>query len=552
MDYFFAGQIRSYRLQIIRAFSNFFVSTGINPDGSPQLHRVPCRYGDSQRMAETILSANSENKLPSAPFISVYVTGMSLAPERRQAPNFVDKVQVNERDYDGKYLNTVGNRYTVKRHMPVPFNMTVNVDFWTTNTQQKEEMFEQTQVLYNGMIDIQTSNNPLDWTVLTTMEPQNITWSSRSIPIGTDNPIDVMSVEYKIPIFINPPALVEYQKLIEQVIININDGQYDEEAEEWTSQTLLNRIITTPDNARIGVTLVNDGVYELQLQSEGGDARDLSNLPTQIWGNAVPSLLAGGVFTVNGVAVTIPNTRVEDLVSVMRNLFQGGNLSVRLLLNGRLEITNLSGGDVTFVNIQGAAVESMGFVATTYQGGNLAWWRLLEKYGNIETLRTAPPCEPGAEISGSEIHLLTKEDLDDRTEDLRGVIQLHPINQNILVWNALDSSWPSPTQTAITAVINPQTTYPGNGLRDPSPGDRYLLIDEIAQESVAWGQQDALPNDIIEYDGERWSTVFESQTATGIHYVKNLYSQRWLRWSDGVWSNYPQSSYRPGEWRLQL
>ena len=150
MDYFFSAQIRQYRLQIIRAFSNFSVSVGENADGTPKLKRVPCRYGDTSRIAETIITGNSENKIPSAPFISVYVTGMALAPERRAAPSFVSTVNINERAYDGeKYLDVPGNRYTVQRYTPVPFLMTVNVDFWCSNLNQKEELFEQTQVLYN-------------------------------------------------------------------------------------------------------------------------------------------------------------------------------------------------------------------------------------------------------------------------------------------------------------------------------------------------------------------------------------------------------------------
>lgn len=209
----------------MRAFSNFYVSFGKNTDGTENLHRVPCRYGDSSRIAESIITGNSENKMPTAPFISVYVTGLGLAPERRQAPSLVSTLNVNERDYDGenqKYLGTPGNRYTIQRYMPVPFNLTFNVDIWTSNLDQKEQLIEQTQVLYNGMIDIQTSNNPLDWSAMTTMEPTNITWSSRSIPIGTDNPIDVFSVEYKVPILINPPAKVQYQKIIQEIITNIN------------------------------------------------------------------------------------------------------------------------------------------------------------------------------------------------------------------------------------------------------------------------------------------------------------------------------------------
>lgn len=247
MEYFFAGQLRSYRIQIIRAFSNFSVSVGTNDDGTPRLKRVPCRYGDSSRIAETIITGNSENKMPTAPFISVYVNNVELAPERRAAPSLVSTVNVAERTYDEgqqKYLNTQGNRYTVQRYMPVPFTLRVNVDFWTTNLNQKEELFEQTQVLFNGMVDIQTSNNPLDWTLFSTIEPQGITWTSRNLPIGTENPIDVMTVEYKVPVWINPPALVTYSKMIEQIVTNIMRAHTI--PPPWNGQKLICLLETSP------------------------------------------------------------------------------------------------------------------------------------------------------------------------------------------------------------------------------------------------------------------------------------------------------------------
>ena len=488
MEYFFAGQLRNYRIQIIRAFSNFSVSVGTNADGSVKLKRVPCRYGDTSRLAETIITGNSENKMPTAPFISVYVTNVELAPERRAAPSLVSTVNVSERTYDGaqqKYINTQGNRYTLQRYMPVPFTLRINVDFWTTNLNQKEELFEQTQVLFNGMVDIQTSTNPLDWTLFSTIEPQNITWTSRSLPIGTDNPIDVMTVEYKVPVWINPPALLTYSKMIEQIVTNINEGTYDPETMEWTESDLLTRNITTPDNARINISLVSDNLYELSLRDEAGSAVDWQHKPTMISGNKSPELQPGAAFSVNGVAITVPNNNINDLLSVMRNMFQGKNLNVMINLANRIQLINLSGGDLVLANISGTQIEGLGFLATTYEGGKLAWWRLIEQYGTLRDNHC-----PGG---GSMIYLLTNDNLDDRSNDIQGTIDYHPTNQNLLYWNVIESTWPSYTMKPLTAIINPQTAFPGNGLSVAQFGQRYLLTDQIALTSAAWGDVSARP-----------------------------------------------------------
>lgn len=550
MEYFYAAQLRAYRVQLIRAFSNFYVNFGTAD--APNLRRVPCKYGDSSRLAEMIATGGSENTLPTAPFISLYVTGMSLAPERRAAPSLVSTLSVNEREYTDKYLETVGNRYTVKRYMPVPFTMTINVDIWTSNLTQKEELFEQTQVLFNGMMDIQTSNNPLDWTLFSTIEPTNITWSSRSIPLGTDNPLDVMTVEYRVPIFINPPALVTYQKLIEQVVTNINTSTENATDLEWTQADLLARDITTPQDARIGLQLVDDHVYEISLQTVGGSKTDPDQLPTVIQGRAAPQLLPGTSFLINDVPITIPNQSVDDLVNVMRQQFQGKNLNVRLNLRGRLELINLSGQSITLLNVQGGPVEALGFIQTTYPGGELAWWRLLEKYGNLDQLIQASACDPGSMPSGSELRLLRTTDLDKRDDDVVGLIQLHPTNQNLLIWTVMPLTWPTATLAPVSAIINPQTVYPGSGLNSPQAGQRYLLVDSIASQSVAWGTITADVNDIIEYDGTQWQRVFDHTTVTTTQYVKNQYSQKWFKFESQAWQSYPVSHVMPGYWRLKL
>jgi hypothetical protein len=548
MEYWYNQQLRQYRLQVIRAFSNFYASIGVNDDGTPKLRRVPCRYGDASRLAETITNANSENKMPTAPFISVYLTAMSLAPNRRHAPSLVSTQNVIEREYDGensRYLGTQGNRYTVERYMGVPFDLTFNVDFWTSNLQQKEELIEQTQVLFNGMIDIQTSNNALDWTAITTLEPTNITWSSRSIPIGTENPIDVCTVEYKVPIFINPPAKVKLQKIIQEIVTNIRDGEYDANTMEWTEDTLLTRVVTTPGSAWIGLANAGENKWEISLQSQGGSTLDDQAQPTRVTGARSPSLLPGTAFSINGVAITIPNTSIDDLITLIRARTPDADLNAVFNLNNQIEFWNMSGGDITLANIVGSPVESLGFMPTVYRGGTLAWWRLLDNYGAVR-----PYSSFGT--SASQMRLLTNPDFDDRDSDIVGYIEFHPTNQNLLYWTPDLNTWPQPQITPITAVINPTNVWPGQGLSEPRFGQRYLLIDDIAATSAAWGTVSAGANDIIEYDGAQWTRSFNSQEAQTPVYVITQRSQRWLRWDTVTWHTFPNTQYQQGFWRLSL
>lgn len=262
-QYFYDKQIRRYIQQFIRLFSGFSVQMGKDDTGLPVMQLVPVRYGDINRMAAHITRENSENIVNTVPFISCYVTNLAMAPELRTSPGHVDKVQVIEKKYNdttGEYSNEPGNRYTIERHNPVTYVLSMNCDIWTSNTEQKLQLMEQILVLFNPTLDVRTSNNPYDWSALTYIEMKNTTWSSRSIGSSIDDIIDVSSIQFDLPILINPPAKVKQQKLIHTIInqmYNLDDIQLDNFKEnvafdrstlEYTVVTLENRKVMYEDN----------------------------------------------------------------------------------------------------------------------------------------------------------------------------------------------------------------------------------------------------------------------------------------------------------------
>jgi hypothetical protein len=86
--------------------------------------------------------------------------------------------------------------------MPVPYTLRMTVDFWTTNYNQKLELIEQLGTLFNPALEIQSTDNFIDWTSLSVVYQDGLTFSSRSIPQGTGNPIDVLSWKFYMPIWL--------------------------------------------------------------------------------------------------------------------------------------------------------------------------------------------------------------------------------------------------------------------------------------------------------------------------------------------------------------
>jgi hypothetical protein len=226
-EYFYDAQVRRFLLQFARIMSNWQVLYGTDGNGNPIYHRVPVQYGDSSRQASTILANNSASNLPTTPMITYYVSGLEYDQSRTQDPFFVDKLNVRERAVNqdtGEYETTQGNAFTVERLMPVPYTLRVTVDIWASNTQQKLEIAEQLAVLFNPSMEIQSTDNFIDWTSLSVVYQDGLTWTTRSIPVSTGNPIDILSWKFYMPIWISSPIKVRKMGVIERIIASIFRG----------------------------------------------------------------------------------------------------------------------------------------------------------------------------------------------------------------------------------------------------------------------------------------------------------------------------------------
>jgi len=229
-SFFYDEQIRRFLLQFTRIFSNFQVEYGRDANGAPTLLRVPVRYGDATRQVATVMQNNSASALPSTPLITFYIAGLDYDRPRMQEPYFVSKINVRQRTYDSEtdtYETSQGNAFTVERLMPVPYKLTISCDFWTSNTNQKFQLFEQVATLFNPALEVQSTDSYIDWTSLSVVELESTTWSSRSIPVGTDDPIDIMTMRFTLPIWISSPAKVKKLGVIERIITSIYNADGD-------------------------------------------------------------------------------------------------------------------------------------------------------------------------------------------------------------------------------------------------------------------------------------------------------------------------------------
>lgn len=512
MQYFYSGQIRRFLAQFIRIMSGFQVDFGRDSSGSTVYRAVPCTYGDQSRQAAQIMRANSTNTSITVPQISCYITEMKYDRERIQEPNFVKKVSVIRRNVDpitGSYLNEPGDKFTVERLMPVPYTLTVKADIWTSNTNQKLQLLEQICTLFNPSMEVQGTDNFLDWTSISLVDLQSVTWTSRNIPMGAEDAIDVASLVFDMPIWLSAPAKVKKLGVVTNIITELYDanGSLREDLLEQgfkPEDFILDRELT---GSGTGMDLFAD-----PLDSEGK------------WQNNVPTIDEQGNVS-NELIPAIPRTM---------GLRNSTGYSVIVFNN-----------QITLIKPAGSLLEGTDDDITELSEDQLIPWG-------------AAITQMGLNFRDGATRLFLRQN--DQVEVV-GTVSLTSAGSSKLLFSVDVDTIPSNTQPSIDRIINPLKQAPGYNLPAAVTGQRYLLLDDIGdnmnnQGALAWRGLDntdlvALQYDIIEFNGASWVVSFRPNINSGPQYITNLTNGQQFKWNGAEWIRSWEGLYRDGEWRLE-
>jgi hypothetical protein len=213
-NFWYDAQLRSYLLQFVAIFQGLQVQTGKGECNEAQFMTVPCVIGNKDRVVAALHAGNTDNRVFSLPTMSVYMTGLQLSPERRKVQAYVDQ-RVTMRT-GGVFPDDLT---VVKRVMPVPYNMTLELSIYASNTQQMHQILEQILVLFNPDIQIQKNDAPFDWTKITKVELTDIS-NEENYPSSQDKRMIVWTLSFEMPIYLSVPMGVK-DDLVRKVVIQI-------------------------------------------------------------------------------------------------------------------------------------------------------------------------------------------------------------------------------------------------------------------------------------------------------------------------------------------
>jgi len=563
MQFFYDGQIRRYLTQIVRVFSNFSYQ-----DGDGDLKRVPCMYGDMTRQVGSIIKENSENKLPSAPRISVYVTSLQMDRARLSDSSYISKINLREKEFDentSSYLAQQAKGYTVERLHPTPYTLAVNIDVWSTSTDQKLQILEQIFMLFNPDMEFQTNDNYVDWTSLTYLYLEDINFSSRTIPMGTNDEIDVATVGFTAPIYISPPTKVKKLGIITDIITSI----FNQDAG----------------------TLELDG-FNPPTDGDLGASSGTTVLPD------------GTIVNNNSITGIGPNGRLDALNPVVTS-YRNFDLIVQeetgqLALNGKLRI-----GEITWLNILEAELpakyqpgisqirirrtELPGEIVGTFvvRNGDPTF---IDIDWDADTLPTNTLIEGPTKTDGTINYIVNPIEFNPTSVKSVGtrILLLGPLGFRVdRTFTATYSSNKINTDIDYTIATSSLGDRIGdetvtsfdvyvNGLRVAATGDNvddkfvitlgtpYDAGDEVKyvlnlneDGAEAWKNADnsdfvADANDIVEWDGSKWNIIWDGSVENSTTYVTNVTNGQQYYWNNYYWQLAVDGYYPRGTWTITL
>jgi len=501
MDYFYDGQIRRYVTQFMRVFIGFKYKTG---GDTPEERQVPVMYGDMTRQVAAIIKENSENKMPTVPRIACYISGLEMATNRLSDPTFVSKVHIRERRFTDaggtrEYETGQGGNYTVERLMPTPYTLSMKADIWTSNTDQKLQLIEQILVLFNPSLELQTTDNYIDWTSLSVLDLKTLNFSSRTIPAGAESEIDICSIEFEMPIWITPPAKVKKLGIVQSVIsnvfmesgdlVNLEDLVFNRRKGSFDLNTNNYRVLLFKSNTGD----LSDGQYDLTLLNKDAAALAL--------GLYEKTTAVGGTLDWNAIFEVFGGYKVGSYVYFKKPT--GGEIV------GQIVVNPLDPSILT-VSIDRDSLPGNTDISSTINGIN--------SRGTVDAIIDPYKFNPLEVFGGPSgitlgIRYLMLDDVNNSAH--RGDYVRYPFDPS-------DGSSRDP--------------YRGpTGWTDANGSDPIIKA-----------------NSIIEWNGVTWTTIWDPAESVDTVYIQNIKTGIQYKWDGEQWLKSFEGEYTPGNWNFVL
>ncbi len=212
--YYYNQQLRLYLIQFMSIFANMEVTVGKTNEVKSRTIKVPIKNGSSDRVVASIKSENTQNKPVRLPLMAANLTNVVLAPQLRKGVGQTRRH--SEMPTGGVFPDDIR---VVRQRMPVPYVATFDLAIWASNQDQHYQIIEQILMLFDPILQIQTSDDVNDWARITTIELVGINFEE-NVPPGVDRRLIQSTLNFEVPIYISAPTEV-HDKFVQDIFLRI-------------------------------------------------------------------------------------------------------------------------------------------------------------------------------------------------------------------------------------------------------------------------------------------------------------------------------------------
>lgn len=214
--YYYNNQLKKYIIGFANVFAGLQVSGGIDDNGNQIIIDVPIRYGSTDRVTAAMSAGDTQNKLHTLPIIACYMTSLELAPDRMHGVNQTDRRTYLEQG--GVFPDDVKS---IRRVMPIPYNMIMELSVYASNTDQLYQIIEQILILFDYDLQVQFNDATFDWTKITKLILTGIN-NEENYPSGTEKRELIWTLNFELPIWLSPPIEIR-NELIQSITLRMGD-----------------------------------------------------------------------------------------------------------------------------------------------------------------------------------------------------------------------------------------------------------------------------------------------------------------------------------------
>lgn len=201
LEYYYDEQIRNLLVQFLAVFSCIKVRSGQTNEIEERLINVTVKSASSDRVVAAIKAHNTQNAPIRLPIIAGSLINLTLDNGLRKGTR-TERTQT-KMPTGGVFPADIK---TVTQSMPVPYMGNFEAVIVASSQEQHYEILEQVLMLFDPTLEIQTSDDVMDWGRLHKLELTGINFEEQ--PPGTDRRLIQTTLTFDVPLYLSAPASV--------------------------------------------------------------------------------------------------------------------------------------------------------------------------------------------------------------------------------------------------------------------------------------------------------------------------------------------------------